>query len=354
MNPIVGLVKTATGTTAAQPAPARVESPQVKAIAMSPRRLPVAELVFWSCVCAAFFALPGYLTLGSQILIAGLFALSLDIVLGQAGILSLGHAAFFGIGAYTAAILAAHGYGEPLSGLALAALASALVGWLTSFIVLRGGSLARLMITLGIAALLRELANQSAWLTGGVDGLQGMEMKPLLGIFAFDIDGRTAFLYSLVVLVAVFVPVRLALKAPMGLSLTALRENEVRMSAIGVPVKRRLRLYFVIGAAVAGIAGALLAQTTQYVALDVLGVQRSADVLIMVAIGGVGRLYGGLIGALTFTVVHHVLSNMNPVYWQFYMGLLLILLVLVGKGGLLGLADRIVARRHRVMGGERP
>jgi branched-chain amino acid transport system permease protein len=309
----------------------------------------VAEIVFWLAIVAAFFALPDYLALGSQILLTGLFALSLDLVLGKAGILSLGHAAFFGVGAYTAGLLAAHGHGEPVSGLAAAAAASALIGWLASFLVLRGGALARLMITMGIAALLHEIANQNSWLTGGVDGLQGIEISPLLGRFAFDIAGRTAYVYCLVVTFALFWLVRRITYSPMGLSLVALRENGVRMSALGVNVKRRLTLFFVIGAAIAGVAGALLAQTTQFVALDALGVQRSADVLVMLVIGGVGRLYGGLVGAAGFMIAQHFLSNINPVYWQFYMGLLLIGLVLVGKGGLLGMLGRL-GRRGREAG----
>lgn len=306
-----------------------------------------AELIFWVGVAAVFFVLPDYLALGSQILFTGLFALSLDLILGKAGILSLGHAAFFGIGAYTAGLLAAHGWGEPVSGLLAAAVAAALLGWLTSFLVLRGNNLARLMITMGIAALLHEIANRNTWLTGGVDGMQGITMLPLLGLFPFDIGGRTAYVYCFVVCFAIFLLLRRMDHSPMGMSLVGLRENGTRMRAIGVNVNRRLTLVYVLGAAIAGMAGALLAQTTQYVALDALGVQRSADVLVMLVIGGVGQLYGGLVGAAVFMVAQNLLSNVNPIYWQFWMGLLLILLVLVGRGGVMGLVSRLGALRRR-------
>lgn len=305
-----------------------------------------AEIVFWLMPVAVFFLLPGYLILGSQILIAGLFALSLDLILGYAGIVSLGHAAFFGLGAYTAGLLGAHGWGEPVSGLLAAAAVAAFAGWLCSFLVVRGGDLTRLMVTLGIGLMLFEAANKAAFLTGGVDGLSGVTMRPLLGVFEFDLYGKTAYLYSLVVVFAMFVLVRRIVASPFGLSLRGVREGARRMPALGANVPRRLRAAFTVAAAIAGVAGGLLAQTTQFVGMDVLGFPRSAELLVMLVLGGTGRLYGALIGAALFMVAQDVLAGINPVYWQFWIGLLLVLMVLYARGGVMGAIGAWAARRR--------
>ena len=295
-----------------------------------------AEIMFWLLPVAAFFLLPGYLVLGSQILIVALFALSLDLILGYAGIVSLGHAAFFGIGAYTAGLLAVHGWGEPLSGLLIAGAVAALTGWLSSFLFVRGSDLTRLMVTLGIGLLLYEAANKAAFITGGVDGLSGVAMWKLLGVFDFDLNGRTAYGYSLAVLFLLFVLMRRLVHSPFGLSLRGIREGGRRMPAIGAPVRRHQVRIYTIAAAVAGIAGALLAQTTQFVGLDVLGFPRSAELLIMPVLGGTGMLYGAIVGAAAFMIAQDWLSGLNPVYWQFWIGLLLVLVVLFARGGILG------------------
>jgi branched-chain amino acid transport system permease protein len=303
------------------------------------------EIAFWLVPIAAFFVLPGYLVLGSQILIMALFALSLDLILGYAGIVSLGQAAFFGIGAYTAGLLAVHGWGEPLSGLVAGGVVAALAGFVVSFLVVRGEDLARLMVTLGIGLLLFAAANREAFLTGGVDGLSGVAMGKLLGLFAFDIGGKTAYLYSLAVLFAAFLFLRRLVASPFGLSLRGIRENKHRMPAIGAPVRRRLVAAFTIGAGVAGIAGALLAQTTQFVGLDTLGFNRSAELLIMLVLGGAGRLYGAIIGTVVFMIAQDYLAGQNPVYWQFWLGLLLVMFVFFARGGILGALEAVWKRK---------
>jgi branched-chain amino acid transport system permease protein len=309
-----------------------------------------AEIAFWLIALAAYFAFPTHRVLGSQILITGLFALTLDLILGYAGIVSLGHAAFFGVGAYTAGILAVHGWGEPISGLAVAGAAGAIVGYATSFLVVRGTDLARLMVTLGIGLMLFEAANQAAFVTGGADGLSGVAMWKVLGLFSFDLTGSTAYLYSLAVLFILFVVARRIVHSPFGLSLRGIRENVKRMPAIGSPVARRLIAIYTVAAAMAGVAGGLLAQTTQFVGLDVFGFPRSADLMIMVVLGGAGRLYGGLVGTTVFMIAHHYLSDLNPIYWQFWLGLLLVVVVLFARGGILG----ALARFRAGSGGERP
>jgi branched-chain amino acid transport system permease protein len=307
-------------------------------------RWKAAEIVFWLLPAASWFLFRDYLVLASQIMIVALFALSLDLILGYAGIVSLGHAAFFGLGAYTAGLLAVHGWGEPVTGLLAGAIVAGVFGWIVSFLVVRGQDLTRLMVTLGIGLMLFEAANKASWLTGGVDGLSGMMVSNLFGVFEFDLQGKTAFVYSYAVLFAVFVLLRRLVHSPFGLGLTGIREGGRRMPAIGANVNRRLRAVFTVGAVVAGIAGALLAQTTQFVGLDVLGFPRSAELLIMLVLGGTGRLYGALVGAAVFMIAQDKIAGINPTYWQFWIGLLLVCIVLFAKGGIVGGAAKLAQR----------
>jgi branched-chain amino acid transport system permease protein len=302
------------------------------------------EALFWALPVLAWFVLPDDLALLSQIAIMALFALSLDLILGYAGIISLGHAAFFGIGAYAAGLMAQAGWGDPLLGLLGAGLIAALAGWATSFLVLRGADLTRLMVTLGVASMLFVAANKLTSVTGGLDGLQGVAVKPLLGLFSFDLYGKTAYIYSAVVLFALFFVARRVVHSPFGLSLQGIRQNVARMPALGAPVNSRLVAVYTLGAAYAGIAGALLTQTTQFVSIDVLGFSRSAELLLMLVLGGTGSLYGAMLGAIVFMAVHQVLSGLNPQYWQFWLGLALIFVVLFARDGLMG-GLRALARR---------
>jgi len=313
-------------------------------------QIPWMECVFWLVLAAGFWLWPRHLALASQVLIAGLFALSFDLILGYAGILSLGHAAYFGIGAYAAGLLAQHGWGEPISGLLVAGVGAALAGLLTGFLVVRGQDLTRLMVTTAIGLLLFELANRLSGITGGVDGLLGVEMAPLLGAFRFDMFGRTAYGYCLAVTFVLFLGARRIVHSPFGWSLRGMRDNPGRMLALGYPVSRRLIAVYTVSAGMAGIAGALLAQTTQFVSIDVFSFDRSADVMVMLIVGGTGVLYGGLIGAAVFTLAYHYLSSLNPVYWQFWLGAFLIAIVLFGRGGVLGAGEhmyRLLRLRRR-------
>src|SRR4029079_17933014 len=260
----------------------------------------------------------------------------LDLILGYAGILSLGHAAFFGVGAYTAGLLARHGWVEPISGLGAAAVVAGAFGYAASFLVVPGADLTRLMVTLGVGLLTAEAADQASSITGGVDGLSDMQPATLLGKFSFGIDGTTASLYAFVTLALVFAFPRRLVHSPFGLSLRGIRENARRMPAIGTDVQRRLRTVFTLAAAMAGVAGALLAETTRFVGIDTLGFQRSAELLIILAFGGTGRLYGALLGATVFLLAQDALSGASPEYWQFWLGAVLVLMVLLAPGGLMG------------------
>ena len=289
------------------------------------------EYLFWCLPVAAYFLFPGNYLLLSQIAITGLFALSLDLIFGYAGIISLGHAAFFGVGAYTVGLLGLNGMGDPLLGLALAALFAAILGFFSSFLLLRGSELARLMVTLGVALMLYELANKFSDITGGVDGIPGIEVKPVLGLFEFDLFGRVGYVYSVVVLFLLFWLARRLVHSPFGQSLRGIQMNAERMPALGVSINRRLVAIYTVGAAYAGVAGALLAQTTGFASLDVFDFHRSADVMLALIIGGAGWLWGGLLGAVAFKLMHDLLSAITPQYWTFWIGLILVVLMLVGR-----------------------
>ncbi|WP_431122980.1 branched-chain amino acid ABC transporter permease [Variovorax paradoxus] len=289
------------------------------------------EFVVWAAAFALPFVMPSHSLLVNEIAIVALFAMSLDLILGYTGIVSLGHAAFFGFGAYTAALFAKLVMPDPTVGLVLATALSALLGLVASVTILRGSDLTRLMVTLGTALLLLELANKLDWLTGGADGLQGVVMGPVLGLFEFDLFGRTAAWYSLSVMLVLFLVMRRLVHSPFGATLKAIRDNRLRAMAIGIPVVSRLVVIYTVAAGIAGAAGALLAQTTGFASLDVLAFDRSADVLLMLVIGGVGWLYGGVAGAIVFKLLQNWLSAVTPQYWMFWIGLLLVLLVLVGR-----------------------
>ncbi len=305
------------------------------------------EIAFWLATLLPFFLFPDYLSLASQIAITALFALSLDLILGYGGIVSLGHAAFFGIGAYTAAIFSKFVMGEPLVGLVAAAAIAGLTGFASSFIVARFRHFTLIMITLGLGLLAHEIANQAHWLTGGSDGFQGIDIWPVLGLFKFDLYGYTAYGYSLAALFVLFLAMRRLINSPFGLALRGIRENWVRMPAIGAPSRAHIQKAYTIAATIAGIAGALLTQTTQTAALESISFQRSADVVVMLVLGGAGRLYGGLVGAVIFMIARDQFSGIAPQYWYFWIGVLLVTVVTFLPNGILGGLSAIAARWRR-------
>jgi branched-chain amino acid transport system permease protein len=275
-----------------------------------------------------------------------LFALSLDLVMGYAGIVTLGHAAFFGAGAYTVGMLAAHaGWNEPLSGLVAAALVAGAIGLASGYVLLRTQGLTLLMLTLCTMALLEESANMGHDYTGGFDGMPGLQFLPILGLFPFDLlYYRSQYLYALVVLFICFVVVRVLVYSPFGQSLTGIRENVLRMHAVGAPVRARLVIVYGISAAIAGVAGGLFTQANAYVNLATLGLDRAAGILIILILGGYGRLYGAFVGAIAYMVLEHVLARAYPTAWQLGVGLMLIAVALYARNGILGIADPLWRR----------
>jgi branched-chain amino acid transport system permease protein len=290
------------------------------------------EAAFWLIVLGCGFVFPTRYLIMTDILRLALFAMSLDLILGYAGIVSLGHAAFFGVGAYAAGLLALHGIiNEPVLALVVAGLVAMVLGFATSFLVIRGVDLTRLMVTLGIALLLEALAERFSNITGGTDGLQGIEMQPIFGEIPFDMFGKTGFFYSLAVLFLLFLFARRVVHSPFGLSLRAIKNNPLRAAAIGIPVNRRLIAIYTLAAFYAGIAGALFTQTTAIASLDVFAFERSADLMLVLVIGGTGYLYGGLVGAVLFRMLQELFSTITPQYWQFWIGLVLVVIVLIGR-----------------------
>jgi branched-chain amino acid transport system permease protein len=298
-------------------------------------RMKVWEPVVWLLILASPWLFPSQALIINQIAIVALFAISLDLVLGYGGIVSLGHAAFFGLGAYTTALFCKHVMPDPHLALLVSMAASGLLGFLASFTILRGSDLTRLMVTLGVALILFELANKLDWLTGGMDGIQGLMFSPVLGMFEFDLAGRTAAWYSISVLLLLFLVARRIVHSPFGATLKAIRDNRLRAMAIGIPVHSRLVAIYTIAGAMAGAAGALFTQTSGFASIDVLEFHRSADVMLMLVIGGVGWLYGGVAGAIVFEVMRDWLSQITPQYWTFWLGLFLVVLVLAGRDRLL-------------------
>ncbi|MBI1201155.1 MAG: branched-chain amino acid ABC transporter permease [Rhodopseudomonas sp.] len=301
-----------------------------------------AEALPWLIAIALFFILPNRMTFGGQVLIMIMFALSLDLILGYAGIVTLGHAAFFGIGAYTVALASMlAGWSEPISGLIAGGLVAGLVGAIAGWFILRYRGLTLLMLTIAFAAMLQESGNLRSDITGGYDGLPGLMFDPLFGHFQYDLYGHTNYWYVLGVLAIIFYFVRRITYSPFGQALTGIRENVRRMHAIGSPVHRRLVTVYAISAAIAGIAGGLFTQTNAYVTLTVFDFDSSAKVMVMLILGGTGRLYGPFLGAAVYMILEDYLAKLSPTFWQLGIGLLLVLVVLFARRGLLGLAEDI-------------
>jgi branched-chain amino acid transport system permease protein len=316
---------------------------------ISRHRLRWWEPLPWLLALAFYFVFPRYLGFGTELLITILFAISLDLALGYAGIITLGHAAFFGAGAYTVGMLADNGiWTEPVTGLLMSAAVAAAIGFLSGLVLLRTTGLTLLMLTLCTMGLLEEAANLGHDWTGGFDGLPSLNIPPLFGLFEFNpLFPKTQYLYVLGVLLVCFVFVRTLVYSPFGQSLTGIRENTLRMHAVGAPVRWRLILCYTLSAALAGVAGGIWAQANAYVNLTTLGLDRAATVLIILVLGGYGRLYGSWVGAVAYMALAHFLSQIYPTAWQLGLGLLLVAIALFARGGILGIGDALLARFAR-------
>lgn len=304
------------------------------------QRFRPTEALPWLLALAAYFLFPSQMILGSQTLIMILFALSLDLILGYAGIVTLGHAAYFGVGAYAAGLLVTRlGWTEPLTGLLCGGVLAAVAGTLSGWLLLRYRGLALLVLTLSMTIMLQQIGNLFRDFTGGYDGIPGVNVAPLFGYFDYDLYGHTYYLYCLGVLAVAFYVVRRIVYSPFGEALVGIRENVARMNALGSPVHRRLVIAYTISAGLAGVAGALFAQTNAYVTLGALDFDQSANVLVMLILGGTGWLYGAFVGATLYMVLQDNLAKISPEFWQFGIGLILIAVVLLVRRRKFGVMD---------------
>jgi branched-chain amino acid transport system permease protein len=290
---------------------------------------------------AGYWLFPDNLALLTRIIAIALLVLSLDLIVGYCGVASLGQAALFGAGAYAAGIACVNGITEPFALIAIGAAAGAAAGLVMGTIMLRAHGLAQLVLSIAIVQLFHEAANKASAYTGGSDGLAGLALSPLFGAFEFDLWGQTAYLFGLVLLVAVFVVLKFIVSSPFGMLCRGIRQDPVRIRAMGAFVFPVLLKMFVISGAVAGMGGALAAISTQVVGLDSVSFELSANALVMLVLGGLGTLYGALVGTVIFMGFEHVVSAINPFHWMTMVGALLIAVVLAAPGGLGGFLDRI-------------
>ncbi|WP_219214184.1 branched-chain amino acid ABC transporter permease [Variovorax boronicumulans] len=304
----------------------------------------VGELAWLAAAGACYFIFPEYLALGTSVLVMVLLVLSYDLLLGFAGVLSLGHAVFFGLGAFVAGWLALAGWTEPLSVVLAGGLAAAVLAALLGPFVLRLSGLPLMMVTLAFGVLVFEAAHKATGLTGGDDGLSGIQFAPIFGVFDWGLGGATSYLYVLAWVVVLFLVLKRVVSSPFGVMLQGIRENPARMRVIGNRVVPHLTLAYVLSGAVAGIAGALFTQANAFVGLGVFALDTSVDVLVMLVLGGIGGLYGAFVGVPVYMLLKHFSSQWNPYSWMLLIGVLLIAVVLQGRGGLIAILQ-IAARR---------
>lgn len=286
---------------------------------------------------ARLWGLDFYVGVASRILIFALAATSLNLILGFGGMVSFGHAAFVGAGAYTVGILMQHGVTSAWLALVLALLAAAALAWLIGAISLRTRGVYFIMITLAFAQMLYYLM-MSLKVYGGDDGLSlARRFDPGLGL---DLGQDAQFYYLVLALaVGVFLLVQRLLNSRFGHALQAIRDNETRMAAIGFPVYRFKLAAFVLAGAFAGLAGALLANQGGFVSPSMMHWGESGMLMVMVILGGVGHLYGGLVGAVVFLLLEELLSSYT-IHWQLGLGAVLLGVVLLAPNGVLSLRLR--------------
>jgi branched-chain amino acid transport system permease protein len=316
------------------------------AIIASP--LSLLETIPWIGAVLVFFVAPEYLAFATTVVVMVLFALSLDLLMGYCGVITLGHAMFFGIGAYGAGLLAKGGWTEPISALIAASIIASAVAACAGLVLSQLRGIAMIMTTMAFGLIAYEVAKSATWITGGDDGLQGFSFAPVFGVFRWSVYGHTAYLYALAWVFLLFCATRLIVASPFGLALQGLRENYGRMQLLGAPVRGHLIRAFAMSGFLAGAAGALSAQTTSFVDLNVLSVDLSASVLVMLVLGGLGRLYGAIAGVVFYMIVHNIAAKIDPYNWMFVVGAMLVVVVLFSPGGLLGLlesARNALARR---------
>ncbi|SEH48599.1 branched-chain amino acid ABC transporter permease [Tardiphaga sp. OK245] len=282
-----------------------------------------------------YFLYPDDLAFLTRLIGIAFLVLSLDLVTGYCGVATLGHAAQFGVGAYAAGIACVRGITDPVALLAIGVFAGTVMGLISGALITRFRGLPQLVLSIAVGQLVAALANKLSWLTGGSDGLSGITPGKVFGIFNFDMYSRTAFLFSLGVLVIVFVLLQRFVRSPFGLMCRGIKDDDLRARMIGVSIYPRLVVMYGVAGAVAGIGGALTAISTGVVGLDSVSFERSAEVLVMLVLGGAGHLWGALAGTIIFMIFEHIVAAANPFHWMTLVGLLLILIVVFAPRGLI-------------------
>ncbi|MGM4916818.1 ABC transporter permease subunit [Tardiphaga sp. 813_E8_N1_3] len=282
-----------------------------------------------------YFLYPDDLAFLTRLIGIAFLVLSLDLVTGYCGVATLGHAAQFGVGAYAAGIACVRGITDPIALLAIGVFAGTVMGLISGALITRFRGLPQLVLSIAVGQLVAALANKLSWLTGGSDGLSGITPGKVFGIFNFDMYSRTAFLFSLGVLVIVFVLLQRFVRSPFGLMCRGIKDDDLRAKMIGVSIYPRLVAMYGVAGAVAGIGGALTAISTGVVGLDSISFERSAEVLVMLVLGGAGHLWGALAGTIIFMIFEHIVAAANPFHWMTLVGLLLILIVVFAPRGLI-------------------
>jgi branched-chain amino acid transport system permease protein len=278
------------------------------------------------------------LTLFTRIVILALAAVSLNLIMGYGGMMSFGHAAYLGIGGYAVGILAHEGIGSGLIQWPVALAASALFALVVGSLSLRTRGVYFIMITLAFAQMAYYVASGLARY-GGDDGLTIHKRSDFGGLI--DLSSRVQFYY--LCLACLFGGIYLIwriVNSRFGMVVQGLRSNEQRMQAIGFPANRYRLVCFVIAGTMCGLAGALLANNTDFISPAAMYWTRSGDLMVMVILGGMGTMFGPVIGAIVYLLLEELLSQVTE-YWALIMGPLLLLIVLFGRGGIDGLLGRL-------------
>jgi branched-chain amino acid transport system permease protein len=283
------------------------------------------------------------LSILTDVLIYGLFALSLDLIMGYTGMVSFGHAAYFGLGAYGSALVLIH-FGQPIpvalvAGAALAGVIAAPVGWFST----RATGIYFAMLTLAFAQLLYTIAYKWRDLTGGSDGIAGVPKTELFWGGPSLASPRAFYFVVAAAVVLSLLCCRALMRSPFGRALQAIRENERRFVALGRDSRPFKLVVFVIAAVFAGLAGALFAPFRGFASPEVMFWVLSGQGLMMVIVGGIGTLVGPVIGAMVFILIQEILSSYTE-HWMIFTGAIFVLMVIFLPGGLVGTARRLLIR----------
>ena len=319
----------------ALPAPAAQRSAPADVIAPALIFVALAAVPLVASVGAQTYVLD----LVSRIMIFAIAAVALDVLIGYGGLISFGHAAFVGLGAYAVGILSAHGFGDALIALPIALAASALFALATGAVCLRTHGVYFIMITLAFSQMMFFTAASLAPY-GGDDGLTVRARNTIAG-FALMRDALSFYYVVFACLLATYLLCRALLGSRFGRVFCGARENPVRMASIGYDIFRYQLVAYVIAGAFGGLSGFLLANAAEFVSPAYMSWQRSGELVIMVLMGGMGTLYGAVIGAAAFVLAEEWLSGLTE-HWKMIFGPLLVLIVLFARGGLVGLAARLV------------